>query len=538
MEQTVSALSGFQIGLIIGIAILVLLGIIFAIGYVKAPPDTAFVISGIRKQPRFLIGRAGVRIPFLEQKDELMLKAIKVDVNTSDEIPTADFINITVDANVNVQVDTELEKKEEERSGLLQRAARNFLNLDQKSIVSLVQPVLEGNVREIVGKMYLKDMVNDRQKFSTLVSENVKPDLSAMGLKLVSFNVQNFKDKEGTIRNMGIDNIEAIRKDAEIAKSNAQRDIRIAKAEADNEASIAEVKSKTAVAERETELAIKKADLKKKSDIQEAIADAAKGIEAANQKKTLNITEAEAETAKQMKLIEVRQEEANVTEKELIAKVIRPAEAAKQATIIKAEGEQKAKLIAAETNLETTKKNADAEKYQEERKAEVKLFNEQKDAEAERYKQEQNAEGVKAMADADLKTALAKAQGVEANGKAEAAAIEAKGLAEAEAKDKMADAMAKFGDAAKQDLTLETVKAFVAVLPDVAGNITKHFEKVGNYTIYGEGGGAKLGGDATQAMSQIIASVKDATGLDAAGILNSFLGSRTALAVADKANKA
>jgi len=44
--------------------------VIFSMGYVKAPPDTAFIISGFRK-PRTLIGRAGIRIPFLERLDSL-----------------------------------------------------------------------------------------------------------------------------------------------------------------------------------------------------------------------------------------------------------------------------------------------------------------------------------------------------------------------------------------------------------------------------------------------------------------------------------
>ena len=44
-------------------AIVVVLGIL-ASGYVKASPDRAFIISGIKKEPRVLIGRAGIKIPF------------------------------------------------------------------------------------------------------------------------------------------------------------------------------------------------------------------------------------------------------------------------------------------------------------------------------------------------------------------------------------------------------------------------------------------------------------------------------------------
>ena len=53
------------------VLILLILLIILASGYVKASPDTAYIISGLRKQPKVLIGKAGIKIPFLEKKDEL-----------------------------------------------------------------------------------------------------------------------------------------------------------------------------------------------------------------------------------------------------------------------------------------------------------------------------------------------------------------------------------------------------------------------------------------------------------------------------------
>ena len=84
------------------IAVLVVL--VIAAGYVKAPPDTAFIISGMRRHPRILIGRAGIKIPFFEKKDVLKLQLISIDVKTSSAVPTADYININVDATVNVQI--------------------------------------------------------------------------------------------------------------------------------------------------------------------------------------------------------------------------------------------------------------------------------------------------------------------------------------------------------------------------------------------------------------------------------------------------
>ena len=92
----------------IGIVILIVI-LILATGYVKA----------------------GIKIPFLEKKDELNLQLIPIDVKTSSAVPTADYI---------AQVSRE---------------------------------VLDGNMREIVGKMNLEEMVSDRQKFANLVKDIV-----------------------------------------------------------------------------------------------------------------------------------------------------------------------------------------------------------------------------------------------------------------------------------------------------------------------------------------------------------------------------
>ena len=86
------------------IALIALILIIFLTGYVKASPDTAIIISGLRKNPKVLIGKAGIKIPFLERKDELNLQLIPIDVKTSNAVPTADYININVDATVNVKI--------------------------------------------------------------------------------------------------------------------------------------------------------------------------------------------------------------------------------------------------------------------------------------------------------------------------------------------------------------------------------------------------------------------------------------------------
>ena len=128
--------------LILGIIAVILVIVIFSVGYVKAPPDMAFIISGIKKRSKIVIGKASVRIPFFERLDKLNLRLIPIDVKTSNSVPTADYININVDATVNVKISNDAEK--------LRLAAENFLNKNPEYIASVAREVLEGNVREIV----------------------------------------------------------------------------------------------------------------------------------------------------------------------------------------------------------------------------------------------------------------------------------------------------------------------------------------------------------------------------------------------------
>ena len=211
-----------MIFVIIGIvvAVIVLFGII---GYLKAPPDVAYIISGLGKK-RILVGKAGWRIPFFERVDRLSLRVMQVDVKTSEPVPTTEFINVTVDGVANVKISSQRE--------YLERAAEALLGMKQGEMISMVTQVLEGNMREIVGAVGLREMVQDRQGVAKKITENVVPDMQKLGIEVVNFNIQNFKDAAGTIENMGVRNVEQIRKDAQIAKANAQRDVAIATANA------------------------------------------------------------------------------------------------------------------------------------------------------------------------------------------------------------------------------------------------------------------------------------------------------------------
>ena len=310
------------IGIIVAVVVLVIL-LFMAIGYVKAPPDMAYIISGVKKKSKVVIGKASIRIPFFERLDKLNLRLIPIDVKTSNAVPTADYININVDATVNVKISNNPEK--------LRLAAENFLNKNTEYIAGVAREVLEGNVREIVGKMKLEEMVSDRQKFANLVKENAEPDLAAMGLDIISFNVQNFVDGNEVIENLGIDNIVKIKKAAAIARAESERDIKVAQASADKESNDAAVAAQTEIAKKQNELAIKKSELQMEADTKKAMADAAYDIQKEEQRKTIEVATANADIAKQEREIELKQKEVAVTEQSLEAEVKKKAEANKYA---------------------------------------------------------------------------------------------------------------------------------------------------------------------------------------------------------------
>lgn len=461
---------------IVAVIVVALIVVLFAVGYLKAPPDMAFIISGIKKQSKIVIGKATIRIPFFERLDKLNLRLIPIDVKTSNAVPTADYININVDATVNIKISNEPTK--------LRLAAENFLNKPTEYIASVAREVLEGNVREIVGKMKLEEMVSDRQKFANLVKENAEPDLAAMGLDIISFNVQNFVDGNEVIENLGIDNIVKIKKAAAIARAESERDIKVAQASADKESNDAAVAAETEIAKKQNELAIKKSELQMDADTKKAMADAAYEIQKEEQRKTIEITTANANIAKQEREIELKQKEVSVKEQALEAEI---------------------------------KKQAEADRYAAQQKADAALYQRQKEAEARQFEAQREAEAQKAKAEADRFARQQEAEGIRAVGEAEAAAIAAKGLAEAEAMEKKAEAYAKYNKAAVAEMMIK-------VLPDIAAKVAEPLGQIDKITIIGGGEGSngvdQVAGNVPVVMAKVFESMKEATGIDLADIIN------------------
>lgn len=435
-------------------AVLVLIILILALGYTKASPDVAKVISGLSKEPRILAGRAGLRIPFFERVDELFLGQISVDIQTTDFIPTKDFINVKIDGVAKIRVDQEK----------IQAACKNFLNKEPMNIGMELQDTLQGNMREIIGTLELKAINQDRDSFSKAVINAAGEDMSKLGIEILSFNIQNITDEHGLINDMGMDNTAKIKKDAAIAKAQADKEVAIAQAEADQAANEARVKADTEIAKKKNELEIQKANLKKEADIAKAQSDAAYEIQKQEQEKTLQTRTIQAQIAKAEEETKLREQQIAIKEKELEAE---------------------------------KKKLADAEKYAAEKAAEAELARQQREAEA-----------IKAKGEAE-------AAAIEAKGKAEAAAIKAKGEAEAEAMNKKAEAYKKYNNAAIAEMMLN-------ILPQMAEQIAKPLSQINDINIYGgsvSDGVSQISGNSPAVIKQVFDTVSKATGVELSEVL-------------------
>lgn len=467
-----------ELYIVIGIAVLFLIILIWG-SYIKCGPNESIIISGVRKEPRILTGQGGFRIPFIEKCDRLQRGQVTISIRTDQPVPTSDFISCSVTGVAKVAV---MDTPEGVRL-----AARNFLGMTVHQIGEQVQDMLQGNLREAIGKIDLKTLNTSRDEFSKQIAQSASVDCAKCGLSVIAITIQNIADSQGLIEGLGAENKYRILQNSSINKAEAERNI--AKAEAENKklANDARIEAETAIAERDTQLELKKAELKKQVDTAKATADAAYKIQQQEQQKTINVKtiEAEIEKTKQEKVLS--KEQIEIEQNRL------------QATI---------------------EKRADSDKYQKEKEAEAQLELQKRQAESRRYAAEQDAAAQKARAEANLFESQqlaaaeiakgeAEARKIELEGKAKAEAILAQGEAEAAAMLKKAEAYERYGDSAKLQLVIEK-------LPDVANAIANSISGIDGIKIYSSNG-AGIDGVSSSVpvmIKQAIDVVGDVTGVD------------------------
>lgn len=479
------------------IAAIILLAVVFVgkVMYKKAPPNVAMVITGPRGN-RVAIGKGCFVIPIIQRVDYMSLENIQSDFTSRDEIPTKDAINILVDAVANVSISQNPDR--------LKVAASKFLGYKPSQIREIITPVFEGNIREIISQTTLKELIQgDKKVFAERIIENVTPNLNDMGLELTTFNIQNFKDKNGVIENLGLENTVQISKDAAISKAKAEKEIAVAKAEAAKAANDAKVAADTEIAKKNNELEIQRAELKKAADIKKAEADAAYQIQQEEQRRTIEITTANANLARQEKEIELKEREVAIKERALEATVKKEAEARKYAA----------------------QQNADAKLYETQKESEAELFERAKKAEAEQIEAERRAEATKAESEARKIAMENEAAGIRAKGEAEAAAVQAKALAEAEGILKKAEAMKQYGEAAQMDMQLKAITTLFEQMPAIAEAAGKAYTNVDKIYMYG-GESSKLQEDIIKNITQVSEDLSQSMGIDLKGLLSGVLGAK------------
>lgn len=472
-----------------------------------AGTNEVLIVSGLGKVKTKTGG--GVFVVPLVQKTQLMtLENIQVDFTSKNEIPTKDAIHVLVDAVANMSISQDPVRQK--------IAASKFAGYSLEQIQAVVVPILEGNIREIISQTYFEDLIRgDKKVFAERVQENVTPNLADMGIDLTTFNIQNFSDRNGVIQDLGVDNIEKIRKEASIAAARAKAEVAIAQAEADRQANDAKVAAATEIAQKQNEFAIRQAELQKAADTKQAEADAARQIEAENQRRAQEIATADANLARQEKQIELEARAVEITKRKLEAEIKEKAEAEKYAA----------------------QQRADAELYATQRAAEADLFERERQAEAAQVEAEKKAAADLALATAEAEAQKRLAEAIEAEGKAKAAAAQAQGLAEAEAIRAKAEAEAKgmmekaaalkeYGDAAKQQMELDAIKVLYEQLPAIAEAIGKGYNGAQIHLIGNDSG--QLAGNMMGNITQIIEGFKGSTGVDPVSVISGMLGAKIA----------
>ena len=520
-------IAGMQNVVVIAVAAVIVVALIVAlilVSYVKAPPDTAFIITGAGRK-KVLIGHAGLCLPLINRMDKLLLRQVSVDIKTNGYIPTKDFIGVDIDAIAKVAVmsDKEMVKVSDPNGDQvyppgdplegkhyrlvpgIDLAMKNFLNMKEEQIVRALTDSLQGNMREIIGTMELRVISSDRKAFGDQVQEKAQSDMNNLGIKIISCNIQKVIDENGLINALGQDNMSKIQKEAAIAKAEAERDVAIKQAETSREANDAKVIANLEIAQKNNELALKQAELKKFEDTKAAEADAAYDIQKQIQMKQVNTETVNAQIAQAEREADLRERQVAIKERELEANIRKQAEAERYATEQKAEAE-----------LAKRQKEAEASQFEQEREAEARKAQ----ANADKFKAEQEAAGVKAKYDAEAAgiqaRGLAEAEAARAKGLAEAEAIRAKGLAEAEAMEKRAEAYRKYNSAA-------IVEMMIKIMPEMASEIAKPLSQIDSINIYGTGdggsGAAQISGNMPVVMKQVFDTMSQATGVDLSEII-------------------
>ncbi len=460
MTQTVLIISGLAVA-----AVLLILGT-FARMLRKVGPNQALIRYGLGGT-RIVQGGAGLVLPLVHSAQELSLELMSFDVAPEQDLYTTQGVAVNIEAVAQLKIKSDPDS--------VRTAAEQFLTKDARQREGLIRLVMEGHLRGIIGQLTVEQIVKQPEMVADRMRSNVAEDVAKMGLEVVSFTLREVKDKNQYIENMGKPDIARIKRDADIATVEAERDTAIrqattmresavARAQADQERVLAETQSQAKQAEAQKDLAVKKALFEAESKKQQAAADKAYEIQS------------------------------NVMQQQVVAEAV-------SVERVRKEGEikvQEAEIARRERELAATVlKQADAERQK------IQTL-----AEAERQRLALEATG---RADAQKIEGTAAADVIRLKGTAEAEIIKAKGQSEAGAMQLKAGAFHEYNQAAILDKLL-------AGFPEVVRAFAEPLSKVDKITVVSTGSGSdsagvhRITGDIAQMVAQVPALFEALTG--------------------------
>jgi flotillin len=363
------------------VVVLTLLALMVAMAtlYRKAGPHEALIVYGLRG-PRVVKGRGTVIFPMVENCRQLSLQLMSFDVAPQQDLYTKQGVAVTVEAVAQIKVKSDPES--------ILTAAEQFLTKTDVAREGLIRLVMEGHLRGIIGQLSVEQIVKEPEMVGDRMRATCADDMSKMGLEVISFTIKEVRDKNEYITNMGRPDIARIRRDADVAAAEADRDTAIrraeamraaavAKAQADQERVEAEALSLAAQAAAQRDLEIKKAQYIETIKRQQAQADKAYDIQSNVMQQQVV---AEAVKVRQVeKEQEVKVQEAEILrhEKELIATVLKNAEIERQRIEMLAEAARRKMTIEAEGSAAATRMQgeADADIILKKGEAEAKAMN-------------------------------------------------------------------------------------------------------------------------------------------------------------------
>lgn len=478
--------------IVIGIAVILVIALIgvFVAKYRTAGPDEALIVTGSYlggknvhvdesgNKIKIIRGGGTFILPVFQQAEPLSLLSSKLEVTTP-EVYTEQGVPVMADGTAIIKIGGSI--------GEIATAAEQFLGKTKEDRENEAREVLEGHLRSILGSMTVEEIYKNRDKFSQEVQRVASQDLAKMGLIIVSFTIKDVKDKNGYLESLGKPRIAQVKRDADIATAEADKETRIKRAEAAKDAQKAELERATEIAEAEKENQLKTAEYRREQDVAKARADQAYDLETARSKQ--EVTEQEM----QIKIIE-RQKQIELEEKE----------------ILRRERQYDSEV----------KKKADADRYAVEQAAVADKAKQLADADANQYRIESQA---KAEAERVRVDGLAKADSQRAQGESEAEVIRLKGLAEAEAKRKIAEAFEQYGEAAILDMIMNMLPEYAKEVASPLSNIDK-LTVVDTGSSGADGGANKVSGYATNLMATLQESLKASSGIDVKELLENVTG--------------